>query len=504
MLYCQVTLNHPLNHLTLPPPYPARLFPADMPPSPPRVTTKSQSPTMYPRTTRPDFPAACPASEGPSMLPIPRVLRTATRISPALSAHGPGRPAPVHRTPAKPPRQKMPSGGERAGVKREHTRSSGPSSSSLVEPASIVHALLESSSRPPFEPRAVLSLFRERPHLLSQPAVSALDAFAQRMGDTRVRRELRALLKSERVRVRLAPVQREEKQWSLRDTSKRPQWETGQYTFDRWVPYHDSGVVPNKALYKRHPPLAELSEVVGVSDFLRHQHYLHLVGEAYPLSTAIGTVESLGGGGTEVLNLALAYTKSHPFDILDDPAVKHILRNRNTLHLAVLALLRLHHIPQAEAEETAEEAAQETAQKTASQSATPPATQADIQSVIARVPGRTPGTETWRHIALHALEHDMEAAAQWAFIKAKAELHREDTQVQRERAPRKTSVPSRPDRRYALPPPTPSTDTPVIRFAHVGRHATRWERVMHAMRARGWAARTADGKLAIDKWVWRT
>lgn len=482
------------------------------------------------------------------MLQYTRVLRAAKRVSPALSAHGPGRPPPRRdlsqparaECEAEAPRQKMPSGQGRDAVPpvvEKDTSGAGPSSRPLGKksaepgpskdgrtslpprPASLVHAALR--SRNPPEPAELLSVLKDKPHLLSRPSVTALDTYARRTNDQRVRRNLRALLQSERVTYRPEVEEKSRKKWPLRDPQAKLAWEDSKYSFDRWRPYHDTRVIPNRAFYKRYHPLPTLPEEVSPAQFIRHQHHLHLKREPYVLSTAIEVVISLGGDATPILDLALAYTTEPPHTILDDPAVKRVKKTRQTLHLAVLALLR-QHLP-----------------LPSYMKPTPrpePATKADIIALIKRwrmvdrKHQRTPGPETYRHIALHAIDQNDEELARYAFEGARRELQYEYKRAMWERhqspynaAPRAqlpdpssdtVGEPSLEDvspvtrgRYYAQPKeaaPSDKVEDAVPRFAHLGRRAARWERMLHALSRKGWVERLPEVEgLLIDKWRWR-
>jgi hypothetical protein len=162
---------------------------------------------------------------------------------------------------------------------------------------------------------------------------------------------------------------------------------------------------------------------------------------------------------------------------------------RQTLHLAVLSLLRLHRSRNADVKPLL---------KTSARTSTAPPTEpssirSDIRALIARFESadsalhRSPGPETWRHIAQYALETDDEQLAHLAFLGARVEHAADRIRDARKRARTVTlyaplAAPGRDAKAAFSPAPAP-------KFLNLGRHLARWEKLLHRIAARGWAVR---------------
>ncbi|KAL1413391.1 hypothetical protein Q8F55_001153 [Vanrija albida] len=320
-----------------------------------------------------------------------------------------------------------------------------PSAALPTTHASIVHAHLALGTRR--TPRELVALLADRRHLITQEAVVALDALAARENDYQARLDARALL----TRERLPP---------LPDTLRRKAGANE----PKPLPGDDEA---NIALRYRYPPAAlPDSGAVTPAAFLRHVHFCLIAKTEVPYDSAAATVRSLGNKVADqvaLLDLYLGYSDD-PVPLLDafDARQPRSAKTRETLHRALLALLR----------------------------AKPG--KDELAALVKRFggSGRRPGAETWRHIGRYALDADDEALAAWAFHRARDEFAR----VRVERA-RQDKLPP-PALPALLAPPKFANGSPLDdvrpRFAHAGRHVTRFEWLMQAYRDKGWVERTDD------------
>lgn len=365
---------------------------------------------------------------------------------------------------------------------------------------SVIHALLSVASRT--SPPAALAHLEANPHLLTPSAVAALDTWAFHDGDEVTRQQLRRLARH--ARVHIPPI------------DHGGHWERG-----RWKSERRSDMAVNKALWQKFPPIDTVPGRITPRNFLRHQHAALLSGRGYKLSDALSFLQSLGASSErrlDALHLALAYTRpqgvgklldefeASPYAIeaLDStkPASESASRrrpqfSRQTIHLAFLtSLKRRMTIP-------------------------------DVRALAARFDtrapgGRTPGSETWRHIAKHALKHNDAALAELAFAHAKTELGAARAAA----TPSKANSASPSDSSSLLTQPTAkptkptkifanherreeavkaglsvAADPPVPKYAHLGRDTSRWEFMMHALADRGWARRGPPLATTVESYV---
>lgn len=295
----------------------------------------------------------------------------------------------------------------------------------------------------------LIEQLESNPSLLSTGSVVALETYALRLNEAQYARRVRNL--AIRERLPLPPRQ------------KMGRYRAAKVTTNLWMT-------------KKYPPLALLPEdesKITPYTFLRHQHYLLINSQGHSLKNAIGTLESLKAGPAEklaALHLALCYSKK-PHSLLDEAEEVGVVPfRRQTAHCSVIALLKGRTMT------------------------------ADVQHLMKRFKVR-PSPETYRLVALHALQNEDEELARYAWEEGKKALAHER---------RMASVPMIP-RALRLCSSTAGTTprvTPV--FRHLGRHLTRWERVMHGMKDRGWAHRAQFDPETVPKglptlaarWFW--
>lgn len=290
------------------------------------------------------------------------------------------------------------------------------------------------------------------PSLLSSGSVAALETYALRLNEGGFARRVRGLAARERL-----PLS--------------PRLKLGRHRHLK--------VEGNLWMSKKYPPLALLPEDesrITANTFLRHQHHLLIHSQGHSLRNAISTLDALKASPTEklaALHLALCYAQE-PHALLDEAKAAGIsFLRRQTAHCSVIALLQ---------------------QRSGV---------ADVQRLVKRFRQR-PSSESFRLVAVHALEHDDEALARYAWEKGRLSLANERRLASGPMDPRSSpSVVPSSERISAMPPVTP-------RFRHLGRHLTRWERVMHRMKTRGWAHRAQfdpdkvpkDLPTLAARWFW--
>lgn len=331
------------------------------------------------------------------------------------------------------------------------------SSSKCDTPASVVHSALAVAGPP--QPRSILAFVKARPDTYSPQAATALSEYARRANAFDVQRGAYNLLLTERLpRIPMPEILPPPR---LVDLVKELM--------------KIGGIPPNTALAKKYRPKLIRDgrdwSALSPSTLLRHYHRLHLANKPLPFEEALNALEVVGASDAEllvVLHLSLAYTSSHPRQVLDAFAqVSDTPWSRQTLHLSILALLRNPTISVA----------------------------ADLSVLVRRfLPlARTPGPESWRHVAHYALTTDDEPLAALAFQGARFELGRERAKAgMGEQRPMRTSTDASP------------------RFLHHGRHVTRWERLLHKIADKGWVTRgpplPADEETfvprLIARWEW--
>ncbi|WOO77216.1 uncharacterized protein LOC62_01G000805 [Vanrija pseudolonga] len=306
---------------------------------------------------------------------------------------------------------------------------------------SIVHAHLAHGS--PRTPRELVAYLAERRHLITQEAVAALDAFAARENDYQARLDARALL----ARERLPPLPDALRRKAGLNTPKPLDGEA------------------NIALRYRYPPVALQGYAVEVTPaaFLCDIHFRLLAKTQTPYGDAVEALRSLRSPVTDqvaLLDLYLGYSDD-PVPLLDafDAAFPSTPTSRETRHRALLSLLRT--------------------------KPTHDALAALVQRFSAG--GKLPGAETWRHIGRYALDADDAAVAEWAFRGALDEFARVRLERLRQDTKPLPAMPALLDTpKYAVPTTLQDVQP---RFAHSGRHVTRFEWLMQAYRDKGWVER---------------
>lgn len=286
--------------------------------------------------------------------------------------------------------------------------------------------------------------------LVSPGSIAALETYALRLNETRVAERVRAL--GFRERLPLPPRQK-----------------IGRY--------RNARVTTNLWMTKKYPPLPLLPEnedKISPNTFLRHQHYLLTNSDGYSLRTAVSTLESLKATEAEklaALHLALCYAKEPHVLLNEAEEVGMESFRRQTVHCSVIALLQ---------------------RRTGT---------ADVQRLMKRFKNR-PSPETFRLVALHALKHNNEELAKYAWEEGRKSLSHERRMASMPVTPRRPPRASN-QAGSAAPRVTPF-------FRHLGRHLTRWERVMHGMKDRGWVHRAQFDPEKVPKdlptlaarWFW--
>lgn len=286
--------------------------------------------------------------------------------------------------------------------------------------------------------------------LLSTGSVAALETYALRLNELKLARHVRSLAYRERI-----PLP--------------PRKKLGRY--------RNAKISTNLWMTKKYPPLPLLPEderKISPDTFLRHQHYLLIRSEGHSLRTALSTLASLKASGAEklaALHLALCYAPE-PHALLDEAEAAGVPPfRRQTVHCSVIALLRRRSGP------------------------------ADVQRLMARFTVQ-PSPETFRLVAQHALLHDSEELARYAWEQGRKALAHDRRMASRPVTPRL--------QRQAASGPAGAAPGVTPLFRHLGRHLTRWERVMHGMRERGWAHRAhfdpekvpKDLPTLAARWFW--
>ncbi|EJT52102.1 hypothetical protein A1Q1_06640 [Trichosporon asahii var. asahii CBS 2479] len=298
--------------------------------------------------------------------------------------------------------------------------------------------------------RQLVSHLESDSSLLSPSSIAALEMYALRLNETQFAERVRAL--GFRERLQLPPRQK-----------------IGRY--------RNAKVSTNMWMTKKYPPLPLLPESedkITANTFLRYQHYLLINSEGHSLRTTISTLESLKAAPTEklaALHLALCYAKE-PHALLDEAeAIGVTSFRRQTAHCSVIALLQ---------------------RRTKTE---------DVQRLMRRFKG-VPSPETFRLVALHALKNKDEELAKYAWEEGRTSLAHERRIASAPVTPRRLPR-TRGQATGAVPRVTPF-------FRHLGRHLTRWERVMHCMKDRGWAHRAQFDPAQVPKglptlaarWFW--
>lgn len=273
--------------------------------------------------------------------------------------------------------------------------------------------------------------------------MAALDAFAARENDYQARLDARALL----ARERLPP---------LPDALRRKAGLNTPKPLDAEA---------NIALRYRYPPaaLSAAEAEITPAAFLCDVHFRLVAKTQIPYGEAVEALRTLGSAVTTqvaLLDLYLGYSDD-PVPLLDafDAAHPGTPTSRETRHRALLALLRT--------------------------KPTKDALVALVQRFSAS--GKLPGAETWRHIGQYALDADAAELAEWAFRGALDEFARVRLERVRQEEKPLPAMPALLDTpKYAVPT---TLEDVRPRFAHSGRHVTRFEWLMQAYRDKGWVER---------------
>ncbi|RSH78599.1 uncharacterized protein EHS24_002327 [Apiotrichum porosum] len=424
---------------------------------------------------------------------------TSTSASPALGSSAETVAEPSVSSPASVPVSATGEGSKPASL---DTRIAPLSTTSQpVPPASVVHALVAGSV--PLSPIELLEYFQRRPYLYSPTAARALTAYAERVNDLRTLDMAKNLLATERMP-------------TLNSALSVQQTHSG----GRLTRHHSLGLdmTPNHKLKRKfgsskfvnvryarlYPPIALLPDRPTPQSFLQYQHRLQLKNKPLDLPTAVEILRSIQGANKwhelALLELELVYTSSSPESIIDNfcdlaPAVTF---TRQTLHVAVVALLRM---------------LTSQPEPTATSHAGDWSPHIDRLDKLRKRFTMTAGSETWRHVALRAVEIDDEGLARFAFIHGRKELGHDRVRAEKERAQDKMrlTTAARPPA-YGADAVRAALESPVyVRFNHEWRDVKRWLDALGVIyETKGWATRgplippEKQGRTPrqIARWVW--
>ncbi|KAK8854858.1 hypothetical protein IAR55_003597 [Kwoniella newhampshirensis] len=409
--------------------------------------------------------------------------------------------------------------------------SSSPTSISFQPRSkSLIHETLLHPNPPPAS--ALFLTLRAHPSHFTLSSGSLLAEYARRTGDMRTEREIYRLMNQRRI----SPLGRRLSIPNSSSLSSKGKQKMDDEEIDPLSAYsspsdknagkkkYKSVKRPNRWAIKDLPPLDKLTSTrYTTEELLRHLHYLILEGDAPDFGDALGLLDTttdndqarttsgagldgkkVGYAGLRMLHLYLAYlSRLSPSDeIAGDVTVQldpldllstyqaHWSQppNRQTLHLFILSILSSSR-PPTRATTRLSSPSNETL---FSSEPTPADCKQQTELLVAtislfrqyRLP---PGPETWRHVALHALQHDLPLLCQIAwegwFASIRLEQERDDGGLMGDKNETKAEV--------------------RIRFRRIGTMNKRWRRVVHMLEEKGWVKNMRSvGEGAAGRRLW--